>query len=46
MLDRFDDVVRTVSLTGLERSTGGKAGGARPIGAEPIRGNVRNDHDS
>ncbi len=46
MLDGFDDVVRTVSLTGLERSTGGEAPGARPVWAEPIRWNVRNDHDS
>jgi len=41
MLDGFDDVVRTVLLTGLERSTGGKTPRARPVWAEPIRWNVR-----
>jgi hypothetical protein len=46
MLNGFDDVVRTVPLTGLERSTGGEARGVRPIRAEPIRRNVRDDHDS
>jgi hypothetical protein len=46
MLDSFDNVVGAVSLMGVERSSGGEAGGARPVSAEPIRWNVRNDHDS
>ena len=46
MLDGFDNVVRTVSLTGVERSTGSEAGRTRPVRTESIRWKVRNDHDS
>ncbi len=46
MLDSFDNIVWTVLLAELKRSTGGEAGGAKPVGAESIRWNVRNDHDS
>ena len=46
MLNGLDDVVRTVSLMGLEDSTGGEARGMRPVRAEPIRWKVRNDHGS
>jgi len=45
MLDRFDDVVRAVSLPGLERLTGRETFGARPFWAEPSGWNLPSDHD-